>query len=155
MSRVLLALTTLCLNAALADAQVFRRAAACPTCPNGACPQPSGPMFLPVPAIPPAPLPNAAVVPAGYHAHRRLDGTVFVHGDENYGSAAAHAGVTLPWPKVALAGQVCPTGACPAATLSLPPASASFAVAVYTESPRPVRRFVTSRPLRRLLFGCR
>lgn len=75
------------------------------------------------------PLPR--VVPTGMHAHRRTDGTILVHGDENYGSAAAHAGIVWPWPKVATAGQTvpgqlvsvpytlpgsssCPGGVCPA-----------------------------------------
>lgn len=71
------------------------------------------------------------VVPAGYHAHQRQDGTVIVHGDENFGDPVAHAGIARPWPKIATAGQTvrgavvqpraqrviygssCPGGVCP------------------------------------------
>lgn len=45
------------------------------------------------------------VVPAGHHAHRRIDGTVYTHGNENLGNAAAHSGVQYPWPRIAEAGQ--------------------------------------------------
>lgn len=76
--------------------------------------------------------PSAIVVPPGHHAHRRSDGTVYTHGNENVGNAAAHQGVPLPWPRIAEAGQTvttsttaatvqtytiqqssCPNGVCP------------------------------------------
>ena len=44
-------------------------------------------------------------VPRGMHAHTRTDGTTFIHGDENRGSAPAHEGVAWPWDKTATAGQ--------------------------------------------------
>lgn len=44
-------------------------------------------------------------IPRGYHAHTSTDGTTFVHGDENRGSASAHEGVAWPWDKSATAGQ--------------------------------------------------
>lgn len=47
--------------------------------------------------------PVRAVVAVGQHVHRRLDGTVFVHGDENRGNAAAHVGVAWPWTKISTA----------------------------------------------------
>lgn len=50
------------------------------------------------------------VVPPGQHAHRRSDGTVFTHGNENVGNAAAHEGVPHPWPRIAEAGQTVSTG---------------------------------------------
>lgn len=67
------------------------------------------------------------VVPPGHHAHVRLDGTVVIHGNENLGNAAAHAGIARPWVRTAEAGQVvrvaapafrtytlpCPDGRCP------------------------------------------
>lgn len=77
---------------------------------------------------PVVPAVTAQVIPPGFHAHRKTDGMVIVHGDENYGSAAAHAGIERPWPKIAVAGQVvqsanvvpqavsnstCPGGNCP------------------------------------------
>lgn len=54
---------------------------------------------------------HGGVVPPGMHAHRRADGSVIVHGDENYGDPAAHAGVVgAGWPKIAVAGQPVPGG---------------------------------------------
>lgn len=47
----------------------------------------------------------SGVVPTGQHAHRKLDGTVFVHRNENMGNAAAHQGVAYPWIRTAEAGQ--------------------------------------------------
>lgn len=84
---------------------------------------------------PPAPsiaVKRAVVVPPGHHAHTRADGSTFIHGDENYGDPAAHAGVARPWPKTGFPGQTvivdevvsnapasilaadpCPGGVCP------------------------------------------
>jgi hypothetical protein len=46
------------------------------------------------------------VVPRRMHAHRMKDGSVMVHGDDNYGDPAAHVGVSgANWPKIAVAGQ--------------------------------------------------
>lgn len=80
----------------------------------------------------PALVKRAIVVPPGHHAHTRADGSTFIHGDENYGDPAAHAGVARPWPKTGfpgqtvivdeavlnapasvLAGDSCPGGVCP------------------------------------------
>ncbi len=66
------------------------------------------PKVRPSPAI--AVAPQAVVVPPGQHAHRRSDGTVFTHGNENVGNAAAHVGVPIPWPRIAEAGQTVSTG---------------------------------------------
>lgn len=75
---------------------------------------------------------RAVVIPPGHHAHTRADGSVFIHGDENFGNPAAHAGVVRPWPKTGFPGQTvivdegvldapasilaadpCPGGVCP------------------------------------------
>lgn len=59
------------------------------------------------------------VVPAGSHAHVTTDGVTVTHGNENFGSVAAHAGIARPWIRVAEAGQRirvagnCPNGQCP------------------------------------------
>ena len=88
----------------------------------------SQPKVVPVPAKT-AP----TVVPPGMHAHRKLDGTIIVHGNENLGNAQAHEGIAHPWPRIAEAGQTvtntsigssysatysiqssgCPNGVCP------------------------------------------
>jgi hypothetical protein len=52
--------------------------------------------------------PAVTVVPAGHHAHRKIDGSIVIHGDWNYGSASAHQGIARPWPKIAVAGQTVP-----------------------------------------------
>lgn len=70
---------------------------------------------------------QAVTIPPGYHAHTRADGSTFIHGDENFGKAAPHAGVARPWSKTGLPGQTvivdetaftasvepCPGGVCP------------------------------------------
>jgi hypothetical protein len=69
--------------------------------------------------IVPKPLPTAkasappvaqtyTLVPPGMHAHRTADGRVIVHGNENFGNAAAHAGIARPWIRIAEAGQRVP-----------------------------------------------
>lgn len=62
-----LAAALLSFAASPAEAQlIFRRAAPCPTCPNGVCqPQASGPMFAPLATVDPKPLPKtgAAATP--------------------------------------------------------------------------------------------
>jgi hypothetical protein len=96
---------------------------------------------------------TAVVVPRGSHAHTRIDGSVFIHGDENLGKAAPHAGVALPWPKTALPGQTvvvsnpvsnpfaltaagpsCPAGGCP--TAFAPRASSTTTTASVTTTSR-------------------
>lgn len=69
--------------------------------------------------------PFVGIVPQGMHAHRTTGGAVIVHGNENLGSAAAHAGIERPWIRIAEAGQTvsgvvyaadgggCPNGVCP------------------------------------------
>lgn len=56
------------------------------------------------PAAPAAP----TIIPPGMHAHRRTDGTILVHGNQNLGSAPAHAGVPRPWIRIGEAGQPVP-----------------------------------------------
>lgn len=46
------------------------------------------------------------LIPSGYHAHRRIDGTVIVHKDNS--DAASHAGVASPWVQIAGAGEPVP-----------------------------------------------
>jgi len=48
---------------------------------------------------------GTAVVPAGHHAHRYPDGTTLIHGNDNLGKAAPHAGLAYPWTRIAEAGQ--------------------------------------------------
>lgn len=48
------------------------------------------------------------VIPPGYHAHRRIDGTVLIHADDNNGDSNAHAGVASPWVQIAGAGDKVP-----------------------------------------------
>ncbi len=67
--------------------------------------------MLGVPAPVVARVASSVVVPPGMHAHTKADGTVIIHGDENFGNAAAHAGISHPWPKTAVAGQVVQTTA--------------------------------------------
>ncbi len=69
-------------------------------------------------SVPQAVFYSQTVVPPGMHAHRTETGEVIIHGDENRGSAAAHAGITYPWYKIATAGQTvsCPNGQCPTAS---------------------------------------
>lgn len=70
------------------------------------------------PVVTPPPVPVritqasfSGVVPPGMHAHRRVDGSVFVHGPESHGDPHAHAGVAPPWVQIAQAGEyVPPTG---------------------------------------------
>lgn len=67
----------------------------------------------PVVTQPPRPVQTApasfsGVVPPGMHAHRRVDGSVFVHGPESHGDPHAHAGVAPPWVQIATAGQYVP-----------------------------------------------
>lgn len=64
------------------------------------------------------PATSAVVVPPGQHAHRTTSGEVIVHGNENLGNAAAHAGISYPWIRIAEGGQTlqtttCPAGGCP------------------------------------------
>lgn len=106
----------------------------------------------------------ASVVPLGFHAHTKIDGTTIVHSDDNFGSASAHAGVALPWPKTAFAGQTivssCPGGVCPtpqsARSVSTTTASTAATSANLTQRlafPRlqTVRSFFRDRP--RLFSG--
>lgn len=115
------------------------------------------------PVVPPRR--TAVVVPAGHHAHTRIDGTTFIHGDENYGLAAPHAGVERPWPKTGLPGQTvivdeplavtipkstdvfaaadCPNGRCPAQVRgTTSTVTQSYSATTSTRSSRtgPIRR---------------
>lgn len=86
-----------------------------------------GSQFVEVGGIAPSNGKQIVTIPPGYHAHTRTDGTTFVHGDENFGDPAAHAGVARPWPKTGFPGQTvevngntavlaadpCPNGICP------------------------------------------
>lgn len=84
------------------------------------------------PTTPTVTVKRAVVIPPGHHAHTRADGSVFIHGDENFGDPSAHAGVARPWPKTGFPGQTvivdkgtldapasiltadpCPEGVCP------------------------------------------
>lgn len=87
---------------------------------------PAEPVSIPVPpkAEPPkaTPKPRSTtpyVSPLGFHRHQFPDGTVFEHSDINHGDAAAHTGLSRPWPKYfgrqapnvpAPSGSVCPPG---------------------------------------------
>lgn len=53
---------------------------------------------------------TSVVVPPGHHAHETVTGEVIIHGNENMGSAAAHAGIARPWVRIAEAGEVVSSG---------------------------------------------
>ena len=114
----------------------------------------------PVTVLPvPKPVP-ATVIPAGYHAHTKIDGTTIVHADSNFGDPVAHAGVPYPWPKTGFPGQVvagpcpggvCPTGTCPTAAVAVSTAapatfSASYAASYSVGRPRLFARVLAWRP---------
>lgn len=67
-----------------------------------------------------APTATTMVIPPGFHAHTRTDGSVFVHSDALNNDAAAHAGVPWPWHKTAVAGQTVTTTTATTATAPLP-----------------------------------
>lgn len=67
------------------------------------------------PVVTPPPVPVritqasfSGIVPPGMHAHRRVDGSVFVHSHANLNDPAAHAGVAPPWVQIAQAGEYVP-----------------------------------------------
>lgn len=82
-----------------------------------------------------APTKIVPTIPPGYHAHRRTDGTVLIHADDNLGDPNAHAGVASPWVQIAGAGDKlpadtvssqavyssggCPSGNCPTSRSSI------------------------------------
>lgn len=96
-------------------------------------------------SAPTAAAPRAYVIPAGYHAHRTVDGRTIVHSDALNGNAAAHAGIAPPWVKTATAGQ----------TVYLSPGTAAVSTgATYYQSSGCPSGFCPA-PQRRGLFGWR
>lgn len=61
------------------------------------------------------------VIPPGFHAHRRTDGTVLIHADGNLNDPNAHAGVASPWVQIAGAGERVPADLTKAAAGDCPP----------------------------------
>lgn len=48
------------------------------------------------------------VIPKGYHAHRKIDGSIVIHSDSHAGDYKAHEGIAWPWKIIARAGQPVP-----------------------------------------------
>lgn len=63
---------------------------------------------------------NTVVIPPGYHAHTKTDGTRIVHADSTGNNAAAHEGVEWPWYKTGFPGQTIEIAAAPVASQSQP-----------------------------------
>lgn len=94
--RSLNALAILCFFSCLADApaQDAKQRGVAAWATSSAKPQPKEPEQ------------KSNLIPPGYHAHRRIDGTVIVHKDNS--DAASHAGVASPWVQIAGAGEPVP-----------------------------------------------
>lgn len=108
---------------------------------------------------------SLVTVPAGMHAHKMADGSTMIHGDENFGNAAAHAGVVgRNWPKPAYAGQTvsistsgdgfCPTGTCPGSASASGASVTSTRIRESIRSGGFFRRLFSGRFLRGLAGGC-